>query len=323
MRKSMRFVCLVFGCVGLLFGFGGCISVPFEVAGDLIETTGSVVESVVEVPFDTVGAVVHMPACFKASITEEQDFTLNENEIARIKLVNQNGSVIVRGTERQGVLVHTKKTIYARSDSAASELASELKIHTDLRDGILDIYTVPKCMPEKKCCEIIRYEIEAPFHLDLDIQADNSPVEISNIEGDIRVNSQNGRISLEDCSGGIYACTHNGEIVANIDRAWNRLELISHNGSLNATLRRLTADVHLETYNGGVELRIPEDISGKLDAQTHNGGLNSEIPVRVRNPREHQLIGELGDGDGSEIKVVSHNGSIRIMAIPSDINNHR
>lgn len=322
MGKTIQIACLSVSMM-LLLGLSGCISVPFEVAGSVIEATGSVAEAIVEVPFDTMGAVIHIPASFKATLTEEQEFVFDEEEIERIDLENRNGTVIIRGSDRRGVIVRVKKTIYARTNSRAEKLVSELQIHTNLRNGGLEIYSVPKHMPEKEGCELICYEIDTPNHLNLDIRVNNAPVEISTIEGDIRVDSHNGRISLDGCSGGVYVCTNNGDVRADIEQLWNKGEFISHNGALNVGLKSVTADVNLETYNGSAELRIPVDFSGKLDAQTGNGDLNTEIPVRVLSPHDHQLIGDLGDGNGPKIKIQTHNGSVRIVAIPRDSGNQR
>ena len=67
----------------------------------------------------------------------------------------------------------------------------------------------------------------------------------------------------------------------------------------------------METRNGGVKLRVPEDYSARLLMSTDNGGFRSDLPVSVRGKHEKHIRAKLGDG-GALLRITTTNGGVSI-----------
>lgn len=314
MAKKMKIVCAIAGLLAIA-GLVGCVSVPFEVAGDIIGATGDVVESVVEVPFDVAGAVIDIPSSFRCSLTEDRTYTEDSQGVERIDIRNGDGAVIVHGTDSDRIEIRVHKTVYSSSNKLSDKYSSEMRIYTTKENQTMRIYSSPEDDRHKHFCAVIRYDIDIPRRMNVKADVQNSTVELNRIEGDFEIVSNNGRIQMDRCSGSVYARANNGEIKADMDNLWSRGEFISHNGSLDVTLYEIRADLRMETHNGRIDLRIPERFSGILKAETDNGEVHCEYPIRVKNPRNNHLSGQIGDGDGPTIDLRSHNGSVKIAPV--------
>ena len=69
--------------------------------------------------------------------------------------------------------------------------------------------------------------------------------------------------------------------------------------------------LEVETSNGGVHLRIPEQYSAHLETGTVNGGLNIDFPVTVQGRVDREISANLGSG-GAPIRVRTHNGGVKV-----------
>jgi len=116
----------------------------------------------------------------------------------------------------------------------------------------------------------VLYHIHAPKGADLDVEAENGPLAIRDIDGKLNVRTSNGPLSLDNVSGDVDAATTNGPI--SVSGGSGSVKVRASNGPLS---------VHLEggAWTGGV-----------LDASTKNG------PLSLRIPR----------GYGSGVRVESH-----------------
>jgi DUF4097 and DUF4098 domain-containing protein YvlB len=69
--------------------------------------------------------------------------------------------------------------------------------------------------------------------------------------------------------------------------------------------------VNVRTTNGSIELYIPADYNGVLEAATVNGSINVDFPVTVTGKISKKLKAVLGDG-GATISATTTNGSVKI-----------
>jgi DUF4097 and DUF4098 domain-containing protein YvlB len=122
----------------------------------------------------------------------------------------------------------------------------------------------------------------------------NGHVNVEGLAGDLRVESVNGGLQLEDLGGEVHAETVNGGIHATYDRT-------------------LSGAHHtFETVNGGIEVSLPEDTAGRLEASTVNGRINCDLPLDVETRKKRRLDGRLGPGEGS-FKLGTVNGGIEVL----------
>ena len=70
--------------------------------------------------------------------------------------------------------------------------------------------------------------------------------------------------------------------------------------------------VAASTTNGSINLTLPADFAGQLDAEARRGRVHSDFPLPVVGKIKNQLKGEVGGGGEAVIRLRSENGSIRL-----------
>ncbi len=69
---------------------------------------------------------------------------------------------------------------------------------------------------------------------------------------------------------------------------------------------------NLQTTNGSIDLKLPKNFSGQLDAKTSKGQVRSDFPVPFTDKSEKQLAGKIGDGGSAKVKLRTTNGNINL-----------
>jgi hypothetical protein len=240
-------------------------------------------------------------SAYKLEETWERTFSVEDD--ARFVLENVNGSIEVDAWDGSEISVRAEIVIKARSRSKAEELFEKMEFKVEERD---DYVRVEADLPRmrklaflfgERSSILISYEVMVPRRVCLNLRSVNGHIEAEGTEGSFDLHSVNGAIDLHSMSGEGYIDTVNGSITCSIAE-------FPRNGQLD-----------IKTTNGGVQLRLPEDVDGKLDAKTWNGGIDLDIPltksIRVKRGR---ISGVLGEGGGA-IKVRTLNGGISIEEI--------
>ena len=140
----------------------------------------------------------------------------------------------------------------------------------------------------------VDYHLRVPQHLATDLHTMNGGIDLTRVDGNLRFETTNGGVTLDRISGDV-----NGHTI---------------NGALNVSL---TGDhwqgngLHVDTTNGGIDLRVPEHYNAHLETGTVNGGINVNFPVTVQGTIKNHLSTDLGTG-GSTVHVQTVNGGITI-----------
>jgi DUF4097 and DUF4098 domain-containing protein YvlB len=146
----------------------------------------------------------------------------------------------------------------------------------------------------------------------VEVKTENARVDLHGIPTEIRAQTCNGAIHAEDCPGPIEARTSSGEIA--IRHACSALLARTSDGRIGVELERGegAAQAELVTSNGAIDLRLPEDVSARLVADTSNARITLEQPASGRvNVSSPHLDTIFGTGEGS-VRLRTSNGSIRI-----------
>ena len=69
---------------------------------------------------------------------------------------------------------------------------------------------------------------------------------------------------------------------------------------------------NLQTTNGSIDLKLPENFSGQLDAKTSKGRVRSDFSVPFTDKSEKQLAGKIGEGGPAKVKLRTTNGNINL-----------
>jgi DUF4097 and DUF4098 domain-containing protein YvlB len=158
----------------------------------------------------------------------------------------------------------------------------------------------------------VRYEIESPRTVDVNLRTVNDKVQISGIDGAIDATTVNGPIKLEGETGPIHAHTTNGEIETDIGLLINNAKFSTTNGSIDVKVHAGVAPVIATTTNGSIDLTLPADFAGCLDAKTNNGRVHSDFPILVAGKIKNRLEGKIGEGGEALVKLRNLNGSIHL-----------
>lgn len=265
-------------------------------------------------------------------VQERTDTTFSAAGVNALELDNMNGSVLVRGWDRNEIRV--------RATHGAGDY-----IEIQRGDDVVDIE------PENdhSAPGAVQFEIDVPARLAVRIDGINQParvegvdgaVEVESVNGDIHVRGGRGTIELEtvegtvtlegasgrislssvnqgirvsDSSGRVDAETVNGPISLTRMRS-EQVSASSVNGTVayEGTLAR-TGSYALSSHNGTVELRVPAGTNADVIVSTHNGEFEVDFPVQVRDREARgRFQFQIGAG-GARVELDSFGGNVRVL----------
>ena len=105
---------------------------------------------------------------------------------------------------------------------------------------------------------IVYFIVDAPTRADLDLDATNGPIQVTQIAGSTTARAQNGPIKLQDVSGRVSARTENGPIA--YDGGSGTVELTAQNGPVAVHLagsKWADGSLTATAQNGPVKLQAP------------------------------------------------------------------
>jgi DUF4097 and DUF4098 domain-containing protein YvlB len=238
----------------------------------------------------TVAALATLVApAFAVEKTFEATYPLSSG--GSFSLTNVNGSVEIRGWDREEVQVRAVKR--SRTDPAEE---SRVKIEVEANPGSVAVITR---YPEADPVDVtVEYTIRVPARLRLtNIQTVNGDIRVRDLETGGELRTVNGDLEVLNGAGYVAARTTNGNV---------RLEL-AHIGDGSHPIR-------VETVNGSVALEVPASVNADLHAQSLNGDFQSDLPMEVQaTSGRAEVRARLGRG-GAPLVLRTVNGGIRILA---------
>ncbi len=230
--------------------------------------------------------------------------------ITKIDAQTANGRITLEGSDRDEVVVRARKDVRGRR-IAAAEFAEKVEISAEQVEDELRIFSKHPPVP-KGVSLAVRYAIETPREVDVNLRTVNSKIKVSGTRGAIEATTVNGGIRLEGDTGPIRARSTNGSIKAEIDALREDVEFSTTNGLIKAEVHSGTAPVTALISNGSINLTLPADFAGQLDAKAKRGRIHSDFPIPVEGALRNQLKGDIGGGGEAVVKLRSRNGSIRL-----------
>lgn len=203
----------------------------------------------------------------------------------------QNGGVRVMGWDGDSVRVTARMQAQERTDGAARDLLSRVRIVADGRSVRAD---GPSTEGDDDASWSVSYFVFVPRRFDLDLEAHNGGLGVSNVSGRLDLRTQNGGVSLSGVGGDVRAHTQNGGL--NVQLTGSQWE---------------GTGLDAETRNGSVRVSVPEQYAAQLETGTVNGSIRTDIPVTVSGRISRQLSIPLGGG-GRTIRAMTTNGSVSI-----------
>jgi DUF4097 and DUF4098 domain-containing protein YvlB len=219
---------------------------------------------------------------------EVREFTMPTGAVTGLD-ASPNGGIQVEGWDKSEVQVRAKIEGRARTNDLARKMVEAVSLAT--ADDMLHA-SGPKSGRGESWS--VSYRAMVPTQSDLALHAMNGEIKVSQVLGDIQVRTTNGEISLEGVGGDVRGGTTNGSVRVELaGDAWDG------------------EGVDIRTTNGSVDLYIPSQYNGVLEAATTNGRIDVDFPITVTGKIGRRLHTELGHG-GATISATTTNGSVRI-----------
>jgi len=244
------------------------------------------------------------PTVHAETATERFEQTVDVTAGVEITLRNTNGKVEIRTWDHDAVEIVAEKRVRVRDRDASQEALEAIEIQIDRSNGKLDIRTelprdssgVVAWLFGRHVEASVSYELRIPASAHLDVVTVNGSVLSSGPEGEQRLRSTNGRITVERAHGAVDARTTNGSIDVELSEALSQ------------------ANINVSTTNGSITVHIPADLKGTLEARTVNGTVRTEIPVTLHGSNsKRRMNADLNCGGAAYIGLTTTNGSIRIL----------
>lgn len=149
---------------------------------------------------------------------------------------------------------------------------------------------------------------------EIDAQTSNGSIEATDQTGNATLHTSNGGIRVEMNQGSLDAGTSNGSITARLAKPDSAapVRLSSSNGRIELTMDAIR-DVHVNTSNSSILVRIPPDANARVRARTSNSSITSDFDVRGEQSK-HTLDGTIGSG-GPLVDLSTSNGGIRLLRL--------
>lgn len=220
-----------------------------------------------------------------------------------------NGSITVKGYEGKDVIVETNG--HRHEHSEANENSGGLRRIPQAASGLsIDSENNEVNIKLDVLHQDAGFTITVPRRTSLSLSTVNgSEIVVSDVEGELDVNSTNGSVTLNNVSGSAVVHALNGRIVATFTRVDSQkpMAFSSLNGNIDVTLPPdVKANVSLRTDNGEIysDFDIKVQFSGPLleENDGHKGG-------KYRVKGDKTLHGTL-NGGGPEIQIKDFNGSV-------------
>src|SRR5262245_20193751 len=229
-----------------------------------------------------------------ARATDEWTHTYPLKAGGELRISNTNGLIEIEGVDGSTLEVRAERIARGVSDEAARELLPRIVIKEDATPERVSLSTERFSGIMLGAGFEVRYHVKAPK---------NSVVDVTNTNGQVRLNGLSGRVNARTTNGGVR-----GEALA------GEVEARSTNGGVVVDLASVSSGhVKLHTANGGVTLTLPETAKADLSASVVNGGISIgefqglDVAEKTRRRFEARL-----NGGGSDIELQTTNGGIRI-----------
>ena len=201
-----------------------------------------------------------------------------------------NGGIQVTGATRGDIVIRAKVTAQAESMQRAQAILAGVRVNVASDKISAD---GPQGQGQRESWSV-SYKLEVPTVMSLQLKTVNGGISIQGVDGRLEFTTVNGGVKLSGVSGDVHGRTSNGGVDVDLD---------------GATWQGEGLDV--ETSNGGVRLRIPEQYSARLDAGTVNGGIHVDFPITMQGRIDREISTNLGAG-GPTIRVRTHNGGVNV-----------
>jgi DUF4097 and DUF4098 domain-containing protein YvlB len=243
---------------------------------------------------------------------QEQEISVplsKSGERAKVVIDIKKGPITVQGTARQDVLVRYKSL--ESPEPKIEEASGGLK---KISGGMGSLEIVEKnnevYIESDSWNKGLEINAEVPRNVDLEVQTyHDGDIKISNVNGELVVESFHGPITAENISGSLVANTYHGPI--------------------KVTFNEITPDTPLafSTYHGDVDVTFPPNYKASFKLKTEQGDIFTGFDMNLKAPEVKRQEDKEGgwrqtfvggwitgtiNGGGPEVLMKNYHGDIYI-----------
>jgi Putative adhesin len=179
-------------------------------------------------------------------------------------------------------------------------------------------------------------DVETPANLELDARTADGNLSVRNVAGNVQVHTADGTLTLEDIHGDVRLSASDGNINVHnvigtldargsdghmkVDGQFTAVQLHTSDGSLDFALApgsQLTAASRIESSDGHVTIRVPQNLAADLDVSTSDGHIDCTLPLTIdhyTNGGGHHLHGHMNAG-GTPLSIHTSDGNVSIATL--------
>lgn len=235
-----------------------------------------------------------------------------------VAVENRKGTIHVTGSQTNQVVVSVSKRFEGGSDRERQSWMKETAIRFDNQPNRLNI-TVE--YPTWNCTFCISVEdevdltIAVPLATNIDLDGNRPDIQISSLDGDIRISSNRSPIAIKSTTGAIRIETNRGDVRLSDVAIKGRLEITSNRADAVIEAKSLAGDADLETERGSIALRMPSTVGANLDYEGgRRANFHCEFPLTTnQNGTELNDVRGSVNRDGARISGKLNQGGPRMI----------
>jgi hypothetical protein len=131
--------------------------------------------------------------------------------------------------------------------------------------------------------------------------------------GDMRFHSGDGAVICDSLDGMVAVRSGDGHV--QLSGRFDKVENRSGDGRVEITAEkgsRMTEDWDIETSDGPLTVRIPQDLQAELDAHAGDGTIRFQLPVSLSEPLDRHTIRGMINGGGPVLRLRTGDGTLTL-----------
>jgi hypothetical protein len=260
-----------------------------------------------------------MPAALGQQPDEkfQRSFPLNSGGTLRVE--NYKGTVHIAASKTNQIVINVVKHFEGGSESDRKWWMENTKVTFNNDDNRVTVkveypnWSCVFCWTDHNFTAEVELEIQAPSRTNLDLDGYKPDIQISSIQGDIRIKSYKAPMSIESTSGAIHIDTYKDVIRLKNVAVHGGLEINSYKAEADIDAKTLEGSARLETEKGSISLRVPKELGMDVD---FSGGrravFHSEFALASRSGDSAHDVRGVINGGGVQVSLRTERGSVRI-----------
>ncbi len=221
------------------------------------------------------------------TLTMDIDEILDSGQ-GRLELSNVSGNIRLQGSETTRVSGKIQITARAATVEEARKSAESIEIEKARLGNTLSL--IPRLPHKVNQQYSVSFDLNIPASADVEIETVSGDSEIEGVRGAVMVDSVSGDVGLDGLAGSVRVKTVSGSVEATLGTAMDRITI--------------------ETVSGAVDIEVPPETGGTVEAETVSGKMSAKDPgVSItERPGHKSASGKIGSGNTIiEIETVSGN----------------